>query len=166
MSLRTLGQAERKGRAAIVQALTAGIVAASTLLLLVVTQSLTGWGVFSIPFVASAAVVAMAPMAPLARPAAIVISYPAAVITALVITAAAGPSMYAATSAAAVSIVAMLVLKAPHAPAVAAAAVIALNDPGFSYLLDPLLPAMVLVVVAPLLAGRLLPRFTYAASWR
>lgn len=153
--------AHRDGRA-----LTAGIVAASTLLLLVATHNLTGWGVFSIPFVASAAVVAMAPSAPLARPAAIVISYPAAVITALVITAVAGPSMYAAAAAAAVSIIAMLALEAPHAPAVAAAAVIGLNDPGIGYLLDPLMPAVVLVVATPLLAARLLPRFTYTLSWR
>jgi hypothetical protein len=151
---------------AVAPALTAGMVAASALLLLAVTQNLTGWAVFSIPFVASAAVITMAPTAPLARPAAIVISYPVAVTAALVITTTAGPSVYAATSAAAVSIIVMLVLKAPHAPAVAAAAVIGLDDPGFSYLLDPLLPAIVLVVVTPLLAGRLLPRFPYAPSWR
>jgi CBS-domain-containing membrane protein len=74
--------------------------------------------------------------------------------------------MYAATAAVAVSIAIMLLLRAPHAPAAAAAALIGLTDPGVGYLLDPLMPALVLVIATPLLAGRFLPAFTYATSWR
>lgn len=166
MSSRLTGPAEVGSRGAGGPALSAGLVAAGTLLILAVTSSLTGWSVFTIPFIATAAVISMAPNAPLARPAAIVMSYPAAVITALVITAAVGPSAYAATAAVALSIVVMVALRAPHAPAAAAAALIGLSDPGFVYVLDPLVPALVIVVGGALLAGHVLPQFPYATSWR
>lgn len=153
-------------RTAMIHAVAAGSVALATLLLLATTERLFGLGVFAIPFIATTAVVAMAPSAPLARPKAIVISYPAASVGALLITFAAGPSMYTATAAVAVSIAVMLLLRAPHAPAAAAAARIGLTDPGVGYLVEPLLPALVVVIITPLLGGRFLPAFNYPASWR
>jgi CBS-domain-containing membrane protein len=165
-SLQTRFQVDRERRAAVTHAVAAGFVALATMLLLATTDRLFGFGVFAIPFIATAAVVAMAPAAPLARPKAIVLSYPAATILALVITHFLGPSMYTATAAVAVSIAIMLLLRAPHAPAAAAAALIGLTDPGVGYLLEPLVPALVVVIATPLLGGRFLPTFTYPLSWR
>lgn len=165
-SLQSLFDVDRERRAAATHAVAAGFVALATVLVLAAIERLFGLGVFAIPFIATAAVVAMAPAAPLARPKAIVLSYPAATITALVITLPFGPSMYTATAAVAVSIPIMLLLRAPHAPAAAAAALIGLTDPGVDYLLEPLMPALVVVIATPLLSGRFLPAFTYPASWR
>jgi len=164
--LQTLFRVDRERCTAVTHAVVAGFVALGTVLLLAATERLFGLGVFAIPFIATAAVVAMAPAAPLARPKAIVLSYPAATISALVITLPFGPSMYTATAAVAVSIAIMMLLRAPHAPAAAAAALIGLTDPGVGYLLEPLMPALVVVIAAPLLGGRLLPAFTYPTSWR
>ncbi|HEU0213588.1 MAG TPA: HPP family protein [Jiangellaceae bacterium] len=166
MSLRSLFDVDSEQRTAVTHAVAAGFVALATVLLLATTERVFGLGVFAIPFIATAAVVAMAPAAPLARPKAIVLSYPAATIIALVITVALGPSMYTATATVAVSIPVMLLLRAPHAPAAAAAALIGLTDPGVGYLLEPLMPALVVVIATPLLGGRLLPAFRYPASWR
>jgi len=156
----------RERRTVVPHALAGGLVALATVLLLATTERLIGLGVFAIPFIATAAVVAMAPAAPLARPKAIVLSYPAATITALVIALPFGPSMYTATAAVAVSIPVMLLLRAPHAPAAAAAALIGLTDPGVGYLIEPLLPALVIVIATPWLGGRFLPAFTYPVSWQ
>jgi len=153
-------------RVALTGALATGAVATGTLLPLVMIERVTGLGVFAIPFVASAAAIALAPAAPLVRPRAIALGYVVAALVSLAVTAAFGPSTYAAALAAAVSIVLMALLKAPHVPAVAAAAVIGLNDPGVGYLLDPLLPATASVMVTPLIVGRFLPNFSYPLSWR
>ena len=165
-SLQSLFYVDRERRTAVTNAVAAGFVALATMLLLATIERLFGLGVFAIPFIATAAVVAMAPAAPLARPRAIALSYPAATITALLITVAFGPSMYTATATVAVSIPIMLLLRAPHAPAAAAAALIGLTDPGVGYLLEPLMPALVVVIATPLLGGRFLPAFRYPASWR
>lgn len=164
--LEPVASVDRERRNVVTHAIAAGFVALATLLLLTTTDRLFGLGVFAIPFIATAAVVAMAPTAPLARPKAIVLSYPAATIPALVITLSFGPSMYTATAAVAVSIAIMLLLRAPHAPAAAAAALIGLTDPGVGYLLEPLVPALLVVIATPLLGGRFLPAFTYPLSWR
>jgi CBS-domain-containing membrane protein len=165
-SLQLRFHVDHERRTAVAHAVAAGFITFATLLLLATTDRLFGLGVFAIPFIATAAVVAMAPAAPLARPKAIVLSYPAATITALLITLPFGPSMYTATAAVAVSIAIMLLLRAPHAPAAAAAALIGLTDPGVGYLLEPLMPALVVVIVTPLLGGRFLPAFNYPRSWR
>jgi CBS-domain-containing membrane protein len=165
-SLQIRFQIDSERRTAVTRAVAASFVALVTMLLLATTDHLFESGVFTIPFIATAAVVAMAPVAPLARPKAIVISYPAATIPALVITFSFGPSMYTATAAVALSIVIMLLLRAPHVPAAAAAALIGLTDPGVGYLLEPLVPALVVVIITPLLGGRFLPAFNYPASWR
>jgi len=152
--------------ATIVDALVPTAVAGGIVLPLVMIERLAGLDVFAIPFVASAGAVALAPAAPLVRPRAIALGYFVAALVSLAITTATGPSMYAAALAAAISIMLMALLKAPHVPAVAAAAVIGLNNPGIGYLLDPLLPAVASVIITALVIGRLLPKFNYPLSWR
>ncbi|MGW6916148.1 HPP family protein [Kitasatospora sp. NPDC054939] len=144
-------------------ALTAATVALGAVLLLAAVQQSTGLHVFAIPYIATAAVLAMAPGAPLAAPRAVLLSYPAAALTALAVTAVAGPSEYAAGVAAALTVAVLLLLRAPHVPAVPAAAFVGLQDPGPGYLLDPLLPGVALVLGTALLAGRLLPGYRYPA---
>ncbi|MFJ4876916.1 HPP family protein [Streptomyces sp. NPDC088745] len=145
-------------------ALTTGAVALGLVLVLAVAQSAAGLHVFAIPFVATAAVLALAPGAPLARPRAILVAYPVAAATALAVTAVAGPSPYTAAVAVAVSVALMAWAGAPHVPAVPAAAAIGLQDPGLGYVLDPLVPGVLLVLGAALAAGRVLPRYAY--GWR
>ncbi|GAA3953123.1 hypothetical protein GCM10023085_39480 [Actinomadura viridis] len=150
-------------------AVTAGGVALAAALLLVIVQRLSGLDVFALPFVASAAVVAMAPVAPLAQPAAIVIGYGASGLVAVGVTAAAGPADHTALLAAGASIPVMLLLKAPHAPAVAAAALIGREAPGPAYLVTAVLPAVLAVTLVALAAGRLVPGYRYPARplrWR
>ncbi len=149
------------GRNEVVASLIVGVVALGAVLLLAATQSVAGLHVFAIPFIATAAVLATAPHAPLARPRAVLTAYPVAVATALVVTAVAGPSTYTAAVAAALSITVMVLLKAPHVPAVPAAAAIGLTDPGVGYVLDPLVPGVALVLGVALLAGRVLPGYEY-----
>ncbi|MEU4420316.1 hypothetical protein AB0F81_06790 [Actinoplanes sp. NPDC024001] len=84
-------------RAARGGALAAGTVLLGAMGLLAAMEALTHQDVFALPFLATAAVVAMAPRAPLARPAAILIGYAASALIAVGVTAAAGPSMWAAT---------------------------------------------------------------------
>lgn len=133
--------------------------------LLAVTEQLTGLDVFALPFVATAAVLAMAPRAPLARPAAVLISYASCAPIAVAITAAAGPSVWTATAAAVSSVVAMLLLEAPHAPAAVCAAFIGLTGTSPGYPLHTVLPAVSIVLGAALVSGRLLPHYDYRPSW-
>jgi hypothetical protein len=158
------GSVHRLG--AVSAAASAGTVMLTAMLLLAGTESLTHLDVFALPFIASAGVVAMAPRAPLARPAALVLGYAASGIFAAVATVLAGPSLWTATAAAVPSIVTMLLLKAPHAPAAVAAVVIGLNDPGSGYLLTAVAPAITIVLAVAVIAGRLLPGYGYPASWR
>ncbi|MFD3516141.1 HPP family protein [Streptomyces sp. NPDC058657] len=144
--------------------LTTGGVALFSVLVLAVTQGAAGLQVFAIPFIATAAVLALAPAAPLARPRAVLLAYPAAVAVSLPVTALLGPSTYTAALAVGLSVLVMALLRAPHVPAVPAAAAIGLQDPGAVYLLDPLLPGLVLVLGCALLAGWLLPAYGYRWS--
>lgn len=132
--------------------------------LLAVTERLTGLDVFALPFVATAAVLAMAPRAPLARPAAVLISYASCAPIAVAITTAAGPSVWTATAAAVSSVVAMLLLEAPHAPAAVCAAFIGLTGASPGYPLHTVLPAVSIVLGAALVSGRLLPHYDYRPS--
>ncbi|NUS73025.1 MAG: hypothetical protein HOQ05_06415 [Corynebacteriales bacterium] len=166
MTLTTAFNAVTAQRAQIVASVTSGAIALSIMLALAAIQELSDLDVFSIPYIASAAVVAMAPTAPLSRPRAIVLSYPTAVVTALIVTAITGPSIYAAAAGVAIAITLMAALKAPHAPAIAAAALIGLTDPGPGYLLDPLLIVLPVVIGVALLAGWLLPNYNYPATWK
>jgi CBS-domain-containing membrane protein len=136
------------------------------MLLLAGTEILTSLDVFALPFVASAGVVAMAPRAPLARPAALVLGYGASGTIATAAAAVAAPSIWTATAAAVPSIVAMLLLKAPHAPAAVAAVLIGLTGPGFDYLLTAVLPGVGIVIAVAVVAGHVFPAYGYPASWR
>jgi hypothetical protein len=147
-------------------ALAAGLVMLLAMALLAAVEQASGLDVFALPFVASAGVVAMAPLAPLARPAAILPAYAAASTFGTAVSLLAGPSVPAATAAAVPSLVAMVLLKAPHAPAAVAAALIGLDDPGPGYAAAAVLPATALVLGTALLAGRLLPGYRYPVTWR
>jgi CBS-domain-containing membrane protein len=166
MSPRTPRRSLSAAHGRLAAALSAGTVMLTAVLLLVTVERITGLGVFALPFVASAAVIAMAPTAPLARPAAVIPSYGTATTTAVTVASIVGPSRYAATAAASLSLIIMLLLGAPHAPAAVAAAAIELNDSGPSYLLTSVLPAVLIVVGTALVAARWLPSYTYPASWR
>ncbi|MFG2058621.1 HPP family protein [Micromonospora sp. NPDC048930] len=147
-------------------ALAAGALLLAAMALLAGAERTTGRDVFALPFVASAAVLAMAPRAPLARPAAVLRSYPVCAAVAVAVTAVTGPSAWAATASAVLSVVLMLLLRAPHAPAAVGAALIGLTAPGPGYLLDTVLPAVAVVLGAALIGGRLLPAYDYPPTWR
>ncbi|MFG3697573.1 HPP family protein [Micromonospora sp. NPDC047620] len=166
MASTTLGPPALDRRAARAGALAAGAMLLGAMSLLAVVEELTGRDVFALPFVASAAVVAMAPRAPLARPAAVLIGYAASALVAAAVTAAADPSVWTATAAAVASLVTMLLLAAPHAPAAVCAAFIGLTGPDLLHPLHTVLPAVLVVLGTALLAGRLLPPYGYPPSWR
>lgn len=123
-------------------------------------------GLFALPFVASAGIVALAPAAPFAQPRSIVLGHASAALLALIATALAGPSVWTASVAAALSIGPMLLLRAPHPPAAATAALIGLTAPDPIYLLNPVLIASVLVIAGGAALGKVLPGRKYPAYWR
>ncbi|MFF5051677.1 HPP family protein [Micromonospora sp. NPDC000663] len=166
MASTTPGSPALPRRAAQAGALAAGAVLLGAMSTLAAVEVLTRQDVFALPFVASAAVVAMAPRAPLARPAAVLIGYAASALIAVGITTAAGPSAVSATAAAVGSLVVMLLLTAPHAPAVVCAAFIGMTGPGVLHLLLAVGLAVLIVLGTALLAGRLVPHYGYPASWR
>ncbi|MER6944523.1 HPP family protein [Nonomuraea sp. NPDC000554] len=136
------------------------------LLLLAAVTTATGLALFALPFVATAALVAMAPGAPFAQPRSIVVGHLSATALALGATAVAGPSVWTAAVATALSLAPMMLLRAPHPPAAATAALVGLTAPAPLYLLTPVLSASALVIVAGLVIGRALPGHDYPASWR
>ncbi|MFF5204540.1 HPP family protein [Streptosporangium sp. NPDC000396] len=136
------------------------------LLLLAAVTSATDLPLFALPFAASAAIVAVAPTAPFAQPRSILAGHLAASALALVITALAGPSIWAAAVAAGLATAPMLLLRAPHPPATATAALIALTDPDPVFLLNPVLAASLVVILGGVLLGRVLPDRRYPAYWR
>ena len=159
-------QARNSRREAWVVALSAGSMLLGATVLLAATERLTGLDVFALPFVASAAVLAMAPRAPLARPAAVLVSYAACAAIAVAITTAVGPSVWTATAAAVISVVVMLLLKAPHAPAAVCAAFVGLTGVSLAYPVHTVLPAVAIVLGVALLSARVLPSYDYELSWR
>ncbi|MEV4488671.1 HPP family protein [Micromonospora coxensis] len=162
----TLGSPALDRRTAWPTALAAAAMLLATMLLLVGVERLTGRDVFALPFVASVAVLAMAPRAPLARPAAVLLSYPTCTAVAVAVTAVTGPSVTAATAATTASVLVMLLLRTPHAPAAVCAALVGLTAPGPLYVLDTVLPAAVVVTGAAVLCGRVLPAYGYPPTWR
>ena len=166
MTATTLDPPALDRRAARAGAVAAGAVLLGTMSMLAVVEGLTGLDVFALPFVASAAVLAMAPRAPLARPASMLLAYASAAPIGVAVTAAAGPSEWTATAGAVASVVTMLLLKAPHAPAAVCAAFVGLTGPDVSYPLHTVLPATLIVLGAALLAGRLVPAYAYPPTWR
>ncbi|MEV0586649.1 HPP family protein [Nonomuraea sp. NPDC050310] len=136
--------APRTGRAAL---LITGVALAQLLLLAAITAT-TGLHLFALPFAASAAIVALAPAAPFAQPKGILVGHLTATVLALAVTAAAGPSVWAAAVAAGLSLAPMVLLKAPHPPAVATAALVGLTAPEPLFLLNPVLAGSLVVIAA------------------
>ncbi|MDA0636797.1 HPP family protein [Nonomuraea sp. MCN248] len=60
----------------------------------------------------------------------------------------------------------MLLLRAPHPPAAATAALIGLTAPDPVYLLNPVLTASALVIAGGVALGRVLPGRRCPAYWR
>ncbi|MFD4467729.1 hypothetical protein ACFWPA_05470 [Rhodococcus sp. NPDC058505] len=153
MTVRTRAAALIEQRGSGTSALSAGITALLVIVCLGAVERLLGLEVFALPFVASAALIALAPSAPAARPGAVLRAYPAAAVGAMLITAAVGASEVAVTASAVWAVIAMAILRAPHVPAALCAAGIGLTDPGFGYLAHTLVPAMAVVVAASVAAG-------------
>lgn len=136
------------------------------LLLLAVVTSLSGLALFALPFAATAGIVAIAPAAPFAQPRSILLGHLSAAALALLVTLLLGPSLWTAVIAAALSTAPMLLLRAPHPPAGATAALIGLTSPDPTYLLSPVLVASVVVIAGGVLLGKILPAHRYPAYWR
>lgn len=136
------------------------------LLLLAGVTSLTGLALFALPFAATAGLVAAAPTAPFAQPRSILLGHASAAALALAITALVGPSLWTAAVAAALSTAPMLLLRAPHPPAGATAALIGLTAPAPIYLLSPVLTASAVVIAGGVVLGRVLPGHRYPTYWR
>ncbi|MFI6299427.1 HPP family protein [Nonomuraea sp. NPDC050790] len=145
---------------------TATAAALAGLLLLAAVTSATGLALFALPFAATAGIVALAPAAPFAQPRSIILGHLSATVLALAITAVAGPSVWTAAVAAALSTAPMMLLRAAHPPAGATAALVGLTAPEPMYLVNPVVLASVTVIVGGVLLGRLLPGHDYPASWR
>ncbi|WP_018350643.1 HPP family protein [Longispora albida] len=144
--------------------LTAAAALAGLLLLAGIAQ-LTGLALFALPFAATAGIVATAPSAPFAQPRSILLGHLTATVLALAVVAVAGPSVWAAALAAGLSVVPMMWLRAPHPPAGATAALIALTGPAPEYLVSSVLPASLVIIGGGFLIGRLLPGHRYPAYW-
>ncbi|MGW2155449.1 HPP family protein [Nonomuraea sp. NPDC001699] len=144
----------------------ATVAALAGLSLLALVTTLTGLELFALPFAASAMIVALAPAAPFAQPRSILLGHLSASALALALTALTGPSVWAAVAAAALSTAPMMLLRAPHPPAGATAALIGLTAPDPVYLLDPVLVAGIVVIAGGVALGRALPGHKYPAYWR
>ncbi|MEU8321353.1 HPP family protein [Nonomuraea sp. NPDC048881] len=159
----TSGAPARPSGRAVALATAAALAGLSLLALL---AGLTGMELFALPFAATAGIVALAPAAPFAQPRSILLGHLSATALALALTALTGPSVWTAVAAAALSTAPMLLLRAPHPPAGATAALIGLTAPDPVYLLDPVLVASVVVIAAGVALGRALPGHRYPAYWR
>ncbi len=146
-------------------ALVPGGLAAGMLAALAGLSSL-GLDAFSIPFAATAAVLAMAPASPLARPRTVIIAYAASTIPALAAVAAVPASVVTATVIAGVAIILMVLLRAVHPPAAAGAAMIGLHGGDWMFLVVGVVPALTAVLAIALAAGALIPRYGYSWSSR
>lgn len=152
------GVARRGAAASGLRASAAALIIITSLL---AAEHLLGLAVFALPFVASAALIALAPAGPPASPGAVLRAYPAAAATALLVTAILGPSEIAAAASVVATVALMAILRAPHVPAALCAGGIGLTDPGLGYLLQTLVPAVAIVLVAAVAAGRMVPGFDY-----
>ncbi|SEM22205.1 HPP family protein [Rhodococcus maanshanensis] len=161
MSVLTSASATIARRGTTVSALSAAAAALIIIASLATAGHLLGLAVFALPFVASAALIALAPSGPPARPGAILRAYPAAAATALPITAVLGPSETAVAVSVVATVALMAILRAPHIPAALCAGGIGLTDPGLGYLPHTLIPAVAIVLVAAAAAGRIVPGFEY-----
>lgn len=144
----------------------ATLAALAGLLLLAAATSVTGLALFALPFAATAGLVALAPSAVFAQPRSIVLGHAGSTVLALALTAVTGPSIWTAAVVAALSTAPMMLLRAPHPPAGATAALIGLTAPDPLYLLTPVVTASAVVIAGGVLLGRLLPGHSYPAYWR
>lgn len=135
----------------------------AALLVLAAVASLTGLPLFALPFAASAALVALAPTSPLAQPRNILLGHVLGAGIALAAAALLGPSVWTAALAAGLSTAPMMLLKAPHPPATATAALVGLTAPDPLFLLSPVLVASAVVVVTGVVLGRIVPGRRYPA---
>ncbi|MEV0644173.1 HPP family protein [Phytomonospora sp. NPDC050363] len=135
------------------------------LLLLAATAGLTGLALFALPFAATVGIIAVAPSAPFAQPRSILLGHLSGAATGLTAATILGRSPWTAAIAAAVSTAPMLLLRAPHPPAGATAALVGLTAPGWIFLLDPVLPASIVAVLGGVAVGRVLRGHRYPAYW-
>ncbi|WP_153541070.1 HPP family protein [Actinomadura macrotermitis] len=136
------------------------------LLLLAAITTVTGLPMFVLPFVASLAIISVAPAVPFSQPRSVLLGHLSAALPAFAVVAALGPSVWSAVLAAGLATAPMMLLRAPHPPANATAALIGLTGPAPLFLADALLPAVLVVIAAGLLMGRALPGRSYPAYWR
>ncbi|MFI6522243.1 HPP family protein [Spirillospora sp. NPDC050679] len=153
-------------RPPVTAALLTTLAATAGLFLLAAVTSATHLPLFALPFAASAAIVAVAPTAPFAQPRSIVLGHLVAAALALALTALLGPSLWTAALAAGLATAPMLLLRAPHPPATATAALIGVTAPDPLFLLNPVLAASLVVVLGGVLLSRVLPGGRYPAYWR
>ncbi|MEW9555046.1 HPP family protein [Nonomuraea sp. NPDC050783] len=153
------------GRTPLKEVLLTTAAALAGLLSLAAVAALTGLGLFALPFVASAVLVATAPGVAFARPRSVLLGHLSASALALAVTSVTGPSVWTAAVAAALSTAPMLLLRAAHPPAAATAALIGLTAPSPLYLVTPVLAACVVVIAGGALLGRFLPGRPPAAGF-
>lgn len=135
------------------------------LLALAALQSATGAAVFALPWVAAMGIIAIAPQAPFVQPRAMLLGQLSAGVVGLAAVAVLGPSIWTAAIAAGLATAPMMLLKAPHPPATATAALIGATGPSVWFLLDPILLASAATVLVGWALGRVLPAHRYPAKW-
>jgi CBS-domain-containing membrane protein len=135
------------------------------LLALAALQATTGTAVFALPWVAAVGIIAIAPKAPFAQPRAMLLGQLSAGVVGLAAVAVLGPSIWTAAIAAGLTTAPMLLLKAPHPPATATAALIGATGPSVWFLLDPILLASAATVLVGWALGRVLPAHRYPTQW-
>lgn len=138
--------------------------ATAGLLVLAAVAALTRLPLFALPFAASAAIVALAPASPFAQPRSIVVGHVLGAGIALTATTLLGPSVWTAALAAGMITAPMLLLKVPHPPATATAALVGLTAPEPLFLLSPVLVASAVVVATGVILGRVMPGRRYPSQ--
>lgn len=135
------------------------------LLTLAALQAGTGAAMFALPWVAAVGIIAVAPQAPFVQPRAMLIGQVSAGVVGLAAVEALGPSIWTAAVAAGLATAPMVLLKAPHPPATATAALIGATGPSWWFLLDPILLASAATVLVGWALGSVLPAHRYPAKW-
>ncbi|MEU5156538.1 HPP family protein [Glycomyces sp. NPDC021274] len=135
------------------------------LLALAALQAATSAAMFALPWVAAMGIIAIAPQAPFVQPRAMLLGQLSAGVVGLAAVAVLGPSLWTAAIAAGLTTAPMLLLKAPHPPATATAAIIGASGPSVWFLLDPILLASAATVLVGWALGRVLPAHRYPTQW-
>lgn len=135
------------------------------LLALAGLEAATGAAMFALPWVAAMGIIALAPQAPFVQPRAMLLGQLSAGIVGLATVAVLGPSIWAAAIAAGLTTAPMLLLKAPHPPATATAALIGATGPSVMFLVDPILLASAATVLVGWVIGKVVPAHRYPSKW-